>query len=548
MCLFVAANQLKANCGNAKSRQVYVRPQFPLNIFSFISFRSPPSSDDFHFLGLTRWSQQYLSASIKNYKLSKRTMMSTQQRDSYRTFASSRSNRSKGSVQTEFKFDEGPPTSDSASLLSHHRRHSSAVPLCADNIPRLVKRNLPNYQSKQKVAIENRNLSAPVRKLRYMNWFHVFLRWETKRSVLALILLWTAVVTAFAVVYRQVDSIEPERDCGLASEAGQVIDFAGAFAFSLETCTTVGYGLPGGHNGFFESCPGLQVAIYFQMVFSMFFNAFLFAFFFARLARSEKRGVQLLFSNKAIIEYRNGKWLFHARVYDLDASHPLVEIHVRLYAVCWMDYELQDKQPHLLHTMRLLQPNDDLGGMLFTSVPSAVTHHIDSYSPLTPFHLRDDESLVQRNGLALREVDRMVENYGGIPCPVCGEVYGTHENLKRHIKYNKLIESADPNIPVEGSHQEQGLEEGFEPFEMSEAELRVSLQDKEIMVVCEGIEPLVSGTFQALQSYTSDDIVFGGRFAPCLFQKHGKIFVDLEKFHRVIPSTPTSSSRKTLVL
>ena len=46
----------------------------------------------------------------------------------------------------------------------------------------------------------------------------------------------------------------------------------------------------------------------------------------------------------------------------------------------------------------------------------------------------------------------------------------------------------------------------FERFEMSEEELRQSLQDKEIMVVCEGIEPLVSGTFQALQSYTSDDI------------------------------------------
>ena len=72
--------------------------------------------------------------------------------------------------------------------------------------------------------------------------------------------------------------------------------------------------------------------------------------------------------------------------------------------------------------MRLLQPNDDLGGMLFTSVPTTLTHHIDAYSPLTPPHLRDNnDTLVERHGLALREVDRMVENYGGIPCPVCGE-------------------------------------------------------------------------------------------------------------------------------
>jgi hypothetical protein len=46
-----------------------------------------------------------------------------------------------------------------------------------------------------------------------------------------------------------------------------------------------------------------------------------------------------------------------------------------------------------------------------------------------------------------------------------------------------------------------------------------------------------------------DDIVFGGKFAPCLSQKEGEIFVDLNKFHQVIPGTPKASvrARKTLV-
>ena len=236
------------------------------------------------------------------------------------------------------------PTSTTSTTLLQHRRFSSTIPLCAGNIPRLVKRNLPNHQSRQKVAIVNRN-EHRVRSLKYKNWFHVFLRWETKQSLALLIVAWTCVVLFFAVIYHTIDAMDPDKDCGLASDPGETIDFLGAFAFSLETCTTVGYGLPGGTNGFFENCPRLQAAIYLQMVFSMLFNAFLFAFFFSRLARAEARGTQVLFSNKAIIEYCDGKWLFHARIYDLDSAHPVVEAHVRLYVVSWMDYEYQNKQP-----------------------------------------------------------------------------------------------------------------------------------------------------------------------------------------------------------
>lgn len=429
-------------------------------------------------------------------------------------------------------------------LKADHRRKSSVVLLNADNCPRLVKRDLPHFQSNQTVAILNRkgDNAAP---LRYNHdWFHAFLRWETKRSVFLMISGWTLVNLFFGLVYRSIDGEDPSEDCGLSSEPGKVITFGGAFAFSLETCTTVGYGLPGGKNAFFENCHGLQAAIYFQMVFSMLYNAFLFAFFFSRLARAETRGNQVLFSNKAIIEYRNGKWLFLVRIYDLDAAHPVVEAHVRLYVVSWMDYENQDNQPHLLHTMRLVQPNDELGAMLFTSVPSTVTHHIDAYSPLTPMHLRDDENLVQRHGLALREVDRMVENNGGIPCPVCGETYGTFQNLNRHIKYNSLTESHD-KVPVEGSHRDPKLviPGDAKPFEMAENEIRTNLIDKEVMVVVEGIEPLISGTFQALQSYTLDDIVFGGKFSPCMSQRDGQVFVDLDKFHQIVPGTPKTSVR-----
>lgn len=40
-------------------------------------------------------------------------------------------------------------------------------------------------------------------------------------------------------------SVDPNQACGLG-EPGNPIKFYGAFAFSLETTTTVGYGLPNG--------------------------------------------------------------------------------------------------------------------------------------------------------------------------------------------------------------------------------------------------------------------------------------------------------------
>ncbi|GMI22766.1 hypothetical protein TeGR_g5748 [Tetraparma gracilis] len=58
----------------------------------------------------------------------------------------------------------------------------------------------------------------------------------------------------------------------------------------------------------------------------------------------------------------------------------------------------------------------------------------------------------------------------------------------------------------------------------------------EIVCVFEAIDPLMSGSFQSLQSYTVNDIAFGGEFAPCVVAEKGstaaKIKFDL--FHEII--------------
>jgi hypothetical protein len=421
-------------------------------------------------------------------------------------------------------------------------RHRAVSSEDYTSTPRLVERNLPFHQSISMVSVQNKvknNIPLFPWKLRHVlnhNWFHIMLRWPTMISLVGLLLMWIFFLVFFAFVYVNIDAREPKLECGLGKK-GHPITFAPALSFSLETCTTVGYSLPNNTNDFFEEqCLNLQLAIYFQMTVSMIFNAFFTAFIFARLSRCEQRSAQVMFSNKAIIEQKDGKWLFHARVYDVDSQLPIVETHIRMYCVSWLKYESRKQgQPRLLHQMRIIDPNDELNAMLFTGVPMHATHVIDAYSPLTPDHLRKDLNLMKGHGLMMRESDQLAGNTSAYPCPVCGDTFETNELLKRHIRFNALLENADKNIPIKGSHRDNDLVKPqiFKRLELTEDVIIEHLKDKEILCVVEGIEPTLSGTFQCLHSYRLEDIVFDSKFEPCLSKTDGKIIVDLDKFHSV---------------
>mmetsp|Transcript_457 Transcript_457/g.501 ORF Transcript_457/g.501 Transcript_457/m.501 type:complete len:496 (+) Transcript_457:201-1688(+) len=414
--------------------------------------------------------------------------------------------------------------------------------------PRLIERNLPFKQSQNLVSVQNRERDrVPLfpRSLNYIlshNWFHIALRWPTILSIMGLVFMWFLWVYIFAHIYVYLDARKPYLECGLG-KAGKPIALTAAIAFSLETCTTVGYGLPNDSNNFFEpECRSFQIAIALQMVWSMLFNAFLTAFLWCRFARCEARGAQVLFSDKAIIEQRDGKWLFHIRMYDVDSRLPVVEAHVRFYCASWIDYDNQVKrseQPHLLESMRIMHPDDELGSVIFTSVPINATHHIDFYSPLTPPHLRKNLNYLTGHGLILREVDQISGSIPGCVCPVCGETYETFDTLERHFKFNRILEEADDKVPLEGTHKDPNmlmqLPKLTKKLEITKQDLIDNLRDKEIICVVEGIEPVVSGTFQAIHSYKLEDIKFDSCFAPCVFDYNGKIVVDLDEFHQILP-------------
>jgi hypothetical protein len=408
-----------------------------------------------------------------------------------------------------------------------------------DELPRLVYRNRAFHQSSSRVYVKH-NQGTRIYKLLRFNWFHVFLRWPTKWSLLTLLSIWTILIVLFGAVYTGYDNIQPNLACGLGV-AGSPITFAGAFAFSLETCTTVGYTLPYSVNSFFEpECSGLQVIIYFQMIWSMIFNAFLLTFLYNRIGRSENRSTQVIYSNKALVSIVDGQVRFQIRLFDCDAQHPVVEAHVRLYCVM--------KHRPVPRPMRLLQPNDELGGTLFLSFPTVVCHNIDLYSLLHP---PEANMLVKPHGLGLRQVDGLTAYRDDVVCPVCGEAYGTFERWWNHVRFQQIVETTD-NYPVEGTHRSLDISElqrlpWTQPItDLEKLKEYFKGNVSEILCLVEGIDPMNSGTFQALQSYRYDDIVWEAhsQFSPCLSlerkrsskRKSNQIFsVDLDRYHDIIP-------------
>ena len=160
---------------------------------------------------------------------------------------------------------------------------------------------------------------------------------------------------------------------------------------------------------------------------------------------------------------------------------------------------------------------------------------VDVYSVLHP----PVEHSVATGGLILRQVDSITASREEVICPICAESYGTHERWVRHVTFQRIVEHKD-GYPVKGTHLSipNAMLENAPAFPIQNvSELQTYFRNEiaEIVCVVEGIDPLTSGTFQALQSYRYEDIVWeaDGRFQPCLNVEGRRIHVDMDRFHGI---------------
>uniref|UniRef100_A0A3B5MDW8 ATP-sensitive inward rectifier potassium channel 14 n=1 Tax=Xiphophorus couchianus TaxID=32473 RepID=A0A3B5MDW8_9TELE len=162
----------------------------------------------------------------------------------------------------------------------------------------------------------------------------------------------------------------PVRPCIL-----HIQGFIGAFLFSIETQTTIGYGF----RCVTEECPIAVVTVVVQSIVGCIIDSFMIGTIMAKMVRPKKRAQTLLFSHNAVIALRDGKLCLMWRLGNMRKSH-IVEAHVRAQLI----------KPHVTaegEYLPLEQTDIDVGyddglDRLFLVSPLVVVHEINKNSPL----------------------------------------------------------------------------------------------------------------------------------------------------------------------
>ncbi|XP_064789760.1 inward rectifier potassium channel 16-like [Oncorhynchus masou masou] len=166
----------------------------------------------------------------------------------------------------------------------------------------------------------------------------------------------------------------------------EVRDFTGAFLFSLETQTTIGYGF----RGMSENCMVAIIVVTVQDVISCFIDTFVIGIAVAKMASARKRAQTVGFSNCAVINLQNGQLCLSWRIGDFRRHH-MVEGKARaqifrpnMHATGTEDVNYKDLE---------IKQSD-----LILAIPTTIIHVIEPSSPLYRMSLeelrKDDFELV----------------------------------------------------------------------------------------------------------------------------------------------------------
>ncbi|XP_066056682.1 inward rectifier potassium channel 16 [Chamaea fasciata] len=149
-----------------------------------------------------------------------------------------------------------------------------------------------------------------------------------------------------------------------------VHSFTGAFLFSLETQTTIGYG----YRCVTEECSLAILMVILQSVLSCIIDTFIIGAALAKMATARKRAQTIRFSYYAVVGLRDGKFCLMWRIGDFRPNH-MVEGSVRAQLLRYKE----DKEGRMTMEYRDLKLLND---QIILVTPVTVVHEIDSDSPL----------------------------------------------------------------------------------------------------------------------------------------------------------------------
>ncbi|XP_075252485.1 uncharacterized protein LOC142344586 isoform X1 [Convolutriloba macropyga] len=152
--------------------------------------------------------------------------------------------------------------------------------------------------------------------------------------------------------------------------------YVGAFLFSLETQTTIGYG----YRVISEKCSEGIILLIIQSILAAFFESVLIGMVLAKASRAKKRAETVVFSKMACIGVYDGHLHFSARVGDIRNNSFLVEAHVRMYLIKSKLSEDHDYNPIEFYDMDV--GYDSGFDRIMIIAPILLRHKIAEHSPL----------------------------------------------------------------------------------------------------------------------------------------------------------------------
>ncbi|XP_039770602.1 ATP-sensitive inward rectifier potassium channel 15 isoform X2 [Ornithorhynchus anatinus] len=216
------------------------------------------------------------------------------------------------------------------------------------------------------------------------------MKWRYKLTLFAATFVMTWFL--FGVIYYAIAFIHGDLELsGVAKDHVPCImnvdSLTGAFLFSLESQTTIGYGV----RSITEKCPHAIFLLVAQLVITTLIEIFITGTFLAKIARPKKRAETIKFSHCAVITKQNGKLCLVIQVANMRKS---LLIQCQLSGKLLQTHLTKEGERILLNQASVKFHVDSSSESPFLILPMTFYHVLDETSPLkdlTPQNLKEKE-------------------------------------------------------------------------------------------------------------------------------------------------------------
>ncbi|KAM4547430.1 ATP-sensitive inward rectifier potassium channel 15 [Fundulus diaphanus] len=251
-----------------------------------------------------------------------------------------------------------------------------------------VQRRIVSKDGRNNVLIDN--VEGMVKLYLHDIWTTVVdIKWRYKLTLFASTFIMTWFI--FGVFFYFIGMGNGDFDTGANSThipcVTNVESLTGAFLFSLESQTTIGYGF----RYISEECPLAIFTLVAQLVITGLAEIFVTGAFLAKLARPKKRAETIKFSQEAVICRHQGKLCLMIRVANMRKS---LLIQCQLTGKLFQSNVTEEGEQTQIHQSPVDFYMDSSGDCPFLILPLTFYHVIDEKSPLAGLTA---ESLLNRN-------------------------------------------------------------------------------------------------------------------------------------------------------